>query len=234
MKTLVLACAAWVLGVVGVQADLTVVQTVEGFGQDMENTAKFKDGKTRVDTSPGTSIIMDLRSGEMISLMHAPKTYIKVSGAMARAAIESMKPGQSESGSAKPALTATGKKETISGFPTDEYTCTVAGVKVTLWLTKALPDYETALKEMNGALSQGPMGPLVQGNGIDMATLPGFPIRTALEIQPGQTMTRTVVSVSTQPVADEEFTIPAGYKEMSVPVLTPPAAVAGPSLVPSR
>ena len=75
----------------------------------------------------------------------------------------------------------------------------------------------------------------MQSYGIDPATLPGFPVRTVLEISPGQTMTRTVVSVNTQPIADAEFEIPAGYQAMATPVLTPPAAAgAGPSPAPSR
>ena len=231
MKTLVFACMAWTFGVAVVQADLTVIQTIAGLGQDTESTARFKDGKTRVDASPGTSLIMDLRSGEMINLMHGPKTFLKVSSATARAAIESMKQGQGGTAppDTKPALVATGKKDTVGGFAADEYTCSVAGVKMTLWLTKALPDYGTALKEMSGALSQGPMGPLMQSYGLDMATLPGFPVRTVIEISPGQTVTRTVVSVSTQPIPDAEFEVPAGYKEMAVPVLTPPLAVPSPA-----
>ena len=233
MKTLILIGAVWVLGVAGARADLTIVQKVEGMGQDMENTSRFKAGKTRVDTSPGTSLIMDLKTGEMINLMHAPKTFIKVSSAMAQAAIDSMKQSQGGAPEAKPALTATGKKETISGFAADEYTCNVAGVKMTLWLTRALPDYAAVLKEMTGALGQGPMGPLMQSGGIDVAALPGFPVRTVLEIQPGQTMTRTVVSVSTKPVPDADFEIPPGYKQVEVPVLTPPAAAA-PTASPAR
>ncbi len=233
MKILLFACAFWMLGGMPARADLTVVQKVEGLGEDMENTSRFKAGKTRVDTSPGTSIIMDLKTGEIINLVHAAKTYVKVSGGTARAAIESMKPAPGGPADPKPALAATGRQETISGFAADEYTCTVAGVKMTLWLTRALPDYELALKETSGALSQGPMGTLMQSYGIDMAALPGFPIRTVLETRPGETMTRTVLSVSTKPVPDSEFEIPAGYKEVAVPVLTPPAA-GGPSPSPAR
>lgn len=230
MKTLFFACAFCVLGAVAARADLTVVQKVEGPGEDVENTYRVKAGKTRMDTTPGTSIIMDLKTGEMISLVHTAKIYVKVSGETARKAIEGIKQPQGSAADPKPTLAPTGKKETISGFAADEYTCTVAGGKMTLWLTRALPDYELALKEASGALGQGP---LMQSDGIDMATLPGFPIRTVLEVRPGETMTRTVLSVSTKPVADSEFEIPADYKEVMVPVLTPPEA-GGPSPTPSR
>ena len=233
MKTLVLVCAVWVLGVAGVRADLTVVQKVEGLGQDMENTSRFKAGKTRVDTSPGTSLIMDLKTGEVINLMHAPKTFVRIFGVAARPAVENVKQDPGSPGDARPTLTVTGKTETISGYAADEYICTAGRTKIALWLTKALPDYEAALDQMKGAPSLSPIGSLAQSYGVDPSKLPGFPLRTVVELAPGQTLTRTVVSVSTKPLADSEFEIPPGYKEIAVPVLTPPAA-AEPSPAPAR
>ena len=224
MNAPTLACALYLLSVNPAWADLTVVQKVEGMGQAYENTSLFKDGKTRVDTSPGTSLIMDLKTGETISLNRPQKTYLKISGDMARAAIASLQKTQEEHPDARSPLTATGKKDNISGYEAEEYTCTVAGVQMSLWLTKALPDYQEALKELSEGFKQGPMATLMQNYHFDLSTLPGFPVRTVLEVQPGQTMTRTVVSASTQPIADAEFQVPADYKEISAPTLTPPAA----------
>ena len=213
-----------------VLADLTIVQKVEGMGQNVENTSRFKDGKTRVDTSPGTSLILDLKSGETISLNHPQKTYLKISGAMAQAAVESMKPTPSERPDTRSPLVSTGKKDTVNGYDAEEYTCTIAGVKMALWLTKALPNYEAALKEMGTQLNQGPMAAVMQNYGVDMSTLPGFPVRTVLEMGPGQTMTRTVLSLNTDPLPAAVFQIPADYKEISTTTLTPPAAAnAGPT-----
>ena len=225
MNKLLTAAALGLFATAGsVRADLTIVQKIEGMGQNMESTAEFKGTKTRVNAAPGTSIIMDLKSGEMTQLTESQKTYLKVPVQLAQAAIDSMKKMQGDN-APKPQLTATGKKDTISGYAAEEYTTTIAGSKLSLWLTKAIPDYEKTLKEMSASFSQGPMASMMQSYGLDMANLPGFPIRTVNEVSPGQTLTTTVVSISTKPVADSEFAIPAGYKELSMPTLTPPAGM---------
>lgn len=205
-------------------ADLTITQRVEGMGQNAENISWFKGGKTRVDPSPGLSIIMDLKTGETVSLNHAQKTFFKVSGEMAQAAIDSVKKMQDEHPETKAALTPTGKKDTISGYAAEEYTCKVSDVKVALWLTKELPDYQQALKELATEFREGPMAAMMQNYGLDLSTLPGFPIRTVLSLPPDQTMTRTVVAVSTASVPDSQFEIPPDYQEIPAKILTPPAA----------
>jgi hypothetical protein len=216
-------CSSFVLFGVA-RADLTIVQKLEGAGQNMESTTKFKDNRTRVDAAPGTSIIMDLKTGDIISVMHAQKSYMKISGAMAQQAIEQMKKMQGEQ-TGKPQLTPTGKKDTISGFASEEYTTSIANSKMAFWLTKALPNYQDALKQMSAAFSQGPMAAMMQSLGLDINTLPGFPIRIVQDAGGGQTMTSTVISVNAKPIADADFAIPSGYKELTMPNLTPPGAV---------
>ena len=227
MKTLLLACAVSVLGMASLRADLTVVQRIE-FGDDShtESTSEFKAGKTRVDAFHGTSLIMDLKSGEIISFNQNTKTYFKEAFNMATPpATGGTSLPQTGPSDVKPALIATGRKDMISGFLADEYTCTIAGVKTALWLTKALPDYQKVVEEMKNS-SQGPLGTRTLTDGLDIADLPGFPLRVAIEPQPGQTgSTLTVVSVTTKPIADSEFEIPAGYNKLASPVLTPPAAM---------
>ena len=209
------------------RADVTIVQKVDGMGQNMESTTEIKDGKTRVDASPETSIIMDPKSGDMISVMHAQKKYIKIPSQMAQAALASIQKTQGDH--AAPSLTATGKKETINGFATEEYTCSVAGSNLSLWLTKELPDYQAVLKEMATTFNQGPMAAMMKSLGVDFSTLPGFPIKTINEMD-GQTITSTVVSVSTKPISDADFVVPADYQQMKMPSLTPPAAVQAPAV----
>jgi hypothetical protein len=211
-------------------ADLTIVQKVVGMDQDMESTTKIKPGKTRVDASPATSIIMDLKTGEIISLMHAEKKYMKIPGQMAQAAIEGMQKMEGDQPGTAPELKPTGKKETIGGYPTEEYTCNVAGSKLSLWLTRALPDYQAVLTEMATAFKEGPMAAMMKHFGVDFATLPGFPMRTVNELQPGQTITSTVLSVSTKPIPDSDFDIPADYQAMKTPSLTPSAAEEPPAV----
>ena len=206
------------------RADITIVQQIDGDGQNRESTTKIRSDKTRIDASPATSIIMDLKSGEVISLMHAEKKYVKIPSQMTQAALESVRKMQGNQAAAPPNLAPTGKKESISGYPTEEYTLNFGGHKLSLWLTKALPDYQDVLKQMAAAFSQGPMAAMVKNLGMDFTTLPGFPIRTVNEWQPGRLLTSTVVSVSTAPIPDSDFEIPASYQAMVIPSLTPPAA----------
>ena len=204
MKTLILIGAddlgarAWRAA----RADLTIVQKVEGMGQDMENTSRFKAGKTRVDTSPGTSLIMDLKTGEMINLMHAPKTLhqgFQRDGAGGHREHEAVAGRHCRKRSPRSPPPARRRRSAVS--PADEYTCTVAGVKMTLWLTRALPDYAGGAQGDDRGVGPGSDGAAhAKLRCRSWPALPGFPIRTVLEIQPGQTMTRTVVSVSTKPV----------------------------------
>ena len=168
---------------------------------------------------------LDLKTGETVSLTHPQKTYLKISGDLARAAIASVEQTQTEHPDTRSPLRPTGRRETIAGYGAEEYTCTVAGVKMSLWLTKDLPDYQAALQELNAGFRQGVLAAAMQNYGLDLGTLPGFPVRTVLEVQPGQTMTRTVVSVSTRSLADAEFQIPGDYKEVTATTLTPPALI---------
>ena len=211
------------LAAVPSRADLLITQKVEGMGPaGMETTTKVKGDKMRVDATPEISVIVDVKSGDMINLMHAQKAYLKVSGDMAKAMMEQMKQGQGGAAAAKPELKPTGKKEAINGYACEEYLGTANGMKFNFMLTKALPNYEAALKQLADAMKNGPLAQQTQGMGLDFGALPGFPLRTTLEVG-GQKMTSTVTNVSTALLPDADFNLPAGYQEMAMPSLTPPA-----------
>jgi hypothetical protein len=196
-------------------ADLAIVQKTDGAGQDIETTTNIKLSKMRVDT-PANVVIMDLKTGALTSLMPAEKKYMKIPSQMAQAVFDSMKKSAADQPQTPPVPAPTGNKETISGYPCEEYTYNYHG--------------SAALQEMAAAFSQGPMAAMVKSVGVDFATLPGFPIRTVTELKPGETMTSTTLSVSTKPIPDAEFEIPAGYTELKMPSLTPPDAVQPPAL----
>jgi hypothetical protein len=58
--------------------------------------------------------------------------------------------------------------------------------------------------------------------GMDIAALPGFPVRIVYELHPGETTTTTVLSMDAKPIADSVFDIPADYKPLSLPLPTSP------------
>ena len=225
MKTCLLL-VAFSLAAASSRADLTIVQTVEGLGQTAtRSVTKYKDGKTRMDVAPDSTIIMDAETGDTISLLHAQKRYLKAPAEVVRAAVENLNGTLPKPSEAKPALVATGKKETVAGYPAEEYTATVAGAKIALWLTTAFPEYEKVKRELGAAFREGPLAAMAQNFGLDLANLPGFPVRQINELQPGQTVTATLVSVSSAPIPDGEFEIPAGYEAIATPELTPRAAM---------
>ncbi len=221
-RPLRLAAALLLAALAPARADLLITQKVEGMGPTpMEMTTRVKGDKMRVDPTPEMSMIVDVKTGDMINLLHAQKAYLKISGDTAKAMMEQMKQGQGAA-AGKPDLKATGKKETINGYACEEYAATVNGMKLNFMLTKALPNYEAALKQLADSMKNGPLAQQTQGMGLDFGTLPGFPLRTAMEMA-GQKMTSTVTNVSTAALPEAEFALPAGYKEMAMPSLTPPA-----------
>ena len=229
MKAFFLAVASCLSGVAALHADLTIVQKIEGLGQATESVTKYKDGKTRMDVMPGaTVIIMDAKTGETISLLPAQKRYFKAPANVVKAAVEGMQGESAPTGDGKPQLVPTGRKETIAGYPAEEYSATVSGSKIALWLTRAIPNYEQASRELGTAFKQGPLAAMSQGIGLDLANLPGFPVRQVKEHHPGQTITATLVSVSTQPIPAADFEVPADYQAIVTPELTPRAAVPEP------
>lgn len=206
-----------VCAVSSLRADLTIVQHMDGMGAAIDSATLFKDGRARNDESAAVSLIMDLKSGEVIRLMHAQKSYTKISGHIPAAVIHAMTQSPILPKDGGLALTPAGKKDTVSGYATDEYTCATPRIKMSVWLTKAMPGYAEILKEMSTGFPAIPAVAVLKGLGLDIAALPGFPVRIAYEVRPGQTITSTVVSISSKPIADSEFEIPADYTQMPAP-----------------
>lgn len=206
-KILWLPLLTAVCGFASLRADVTIVVHIDGMGPAIDRTEMIKAGRTRVDYPGGISTIRDIKTGEMIRLLRAKKSYFK-------------SPSKQPSRTPKSGgftLTPTGKKDTISGYSVDEYTGNTATgrTKVTMWLTNAMPDYGNILKELAGTTS------MAAELGLDTAALPGFPMRSSYEFRGGQTYTNTVVSISTEPIADSEFDIPADYEPMQKPAGSP-------------
>jgi hypothetical protein len=72
------------------RADYVVVQKVDGGMQSGEMTIKIKNGKARVDMAPQISTISDSTSGDVITLMHAQKQFMRIPAARPKALVEQM------------------------------------------------------------------------------------------------------------------------------------------------
>ena len=210
------------------RADLVIEQKMESAFQNGNMTMKVKGEKIRTDMEAGPagaiSSIMDLATGDSVTLMHAQKMAMKTSGTQTKQMVEAMKKqlGAAVDGktpASKP--TDTGKSEKVGNYNAEIYTWTNPTGTYTFWVAKDFPNYakiKDQLDKVNKAASAG-MG---QGMGPDYGALPGMTVKALIEMA-GQKITTTLVSVKEETVDAALFDAPKDYQQMAQPGL-PPAA----------
>jgi hypothetical protein len=214
MKPLLLSilCLA---AAVSARADLTIQQNLKqeggpgGKGMDTNITMKVKGEKLRMDGMKDMTSIVDLKTGEVSSLLHQQKAVMTIPG-------EQMKKMQEARAQENPKIDppkATGNKETINGYACEEYETSLGGGKILMWLTKDLPQVEKVMKEL--AQFAGQADPVQ--NMLKEQNISGFPMRTVMDMPGMGKVTVTVVALSEDPIPDSEFTVPSDYKPMKMP-----------------
>jgi len=195
------------------RADFVLKQTVENFGQRQGVTIKLKGSKCRIDTSSDTSALIDPQMGTVI-LLHQPKMFMKVSSEQLSAQAEAIK--KMLSASANPNenadFQADGKSDNISGFATEQYTGKVAGLPVTLDVTRNFSKYRELLTQLY-AVQDAPGLSLFHSLSIPPEKYPGLPVRTTVELL-GQKITTTLDSVEETVLPEQDFVIPPDYHEL--------------------
>src|SRR5437870_13863980 len=106
--------------VVSAHGDLTIVQQVEGAGQNGDVTVKIKGDKERIDAPSQPTRIIDGKTGEMADLMNDKKSFMRISAKQMKAMAETINKFDEGKQPSTPKITPTGKKETINGYETDE------------------------------------------------------------------------------------------------------------------
>jgi hypothetical protein len=200
------------------RADLTMVQSVEGVGPVNSMTIKMKGDKARIDASRQVSTIVDSKTGEIVNILHEQKQVMRMSAAQAKAAaamaMSSM--GAQEAAAQKAQLKPTGKKETINGHETEEFTYETPMLTATYWVARNYPDSDAIMKQLQ-AMTPDAWGAATQGM-PDYRDFPGLPIRSRVNIN-GQQITTTVTSVKMDPLPESDFVVPQGFSEMKMPDL---------------
>lgn len=176
-------------------------------------TIKTQDDKMRNDMGD-TSIIINSKSNEILTLMHNKKMFMRMPGDALTKFSEVMDPSSKKTPEAKPSnlsLQKTGKKETISGFVCEEYTMKEQGL--TLWLTKD-PKISTLIQQLL-LLQKGESDPfhgmLAKVEGVD-----GQPIRI-LSKEMDKSTQWTLLSVKEKSIPAQDFAPPSNYKTLQVP-----------------
>jgi hypothetical protein len=228
-KALSLLCIITLGFICFARADLTILQHVDGVGQDGDATVKIKGDKERIDAPAKPSEIIDGKNGEMVHLMNDRKTFVKISADQVKAAAETI--GKFE-GTAKaaPKLAPTGKKETINGYETEEFVFETPQYKAAFWVAKTYPDAAGILKEMQGPVS-GAWKPSNMGL-PDYTDFPGLPLKTVISMGNNQ-MTTTIKSIKKDPISPSEFEIPKDFQDMTKTAGPPPERAGSSSSSPS-
>jgi hypothetical protein len=146
--------------------------------------------------------------------MHDQKMVVRTSAAKIKAAAELMAKSQGGKESAeKPKIVPTGKKETINGYQTEQYTCDAPHFKATYWIATNYPDGAVILKQLQAIKMDALNGP--NSHMPDYRDFPGVPVKTVLAINGKEVVTK-LDSIKQDALSDSEFAVPAGYKDLNM------------------
>ena len=216
MRVLPLFVIASACLIISVRADLTIVQRVEGGAQNGDVTVKIKGDKERMDAASQPTRIIDGKAGEMLDLMNDKKTFVRISATQMKAAAETMQRlDSSKPGTSTPKLRPTGKKETISGYETEEYVYETADFKAHFWVATKYPGADAILRQLQAPMT-GAWRPSNMGV-PDYTDFPGLPLKTVISGKDGE-VTTTIISIKQDPLSDAEFAIPSDFQESKRPL----------------
>lgn len=213
MKASFLSLLFFSLFCLNAQADFTIVQKVEAKGQATEMTLKIKGDRIRMEAAPQTTLIVDAKTGDTLTLLNAQKKFIRISGDTTKAIAE-MAAKYGGATVEKPRFTATGKKTTINGFEAEEYVGETSSFKATYWIAPKFPDSAAILKQLQ-AVTPTAWSELAKGM-LDYRDLPGFPLKTHVKAG-DEEITCTVTAVKADPLSDAEFAVPKDFQEVKMP-----------------
>ena len=209
------ALLLWLLAIAGLaRADIVVVQRVDGAGQSGEQTIRVKDSKARCDIGGGAvSVIVDRQTGETTTLSHPQRGFLTLTPEANRAMLEKMK--HVRGSQQAPPLVATGKKEKVGDYQCDIFTADIGAVKMTYWLAKEYPNYQTFISQLD-VLESAPLASAASGLAPRTKDLPGMPMKMLMEMST-QKVTISLLSAKEESADPAIFKIPAGYKELPAP-----------------
>ena len=213
MKAIALALFLLAAFSLSARGDFTLVQKVEGKGEAKEIVLKIKGDKIRMEASPQMTMIIDGRTGDMITLMKAQKKIVRISGDKTKAIAE-MATKYSGTTSEKTKIVATGKKMTINGYEAEEYIAESKAFKAHYWIAPDFPNSAEIMKQLQ-AIIPAAWTDLAKGM-LDYRDLPGYPLRTQVNLGDGEVIS-TLVTLKTDPLSDAEFVPPKDFTEMKMP-----------------
>lgn len=203
--------------IVSAEADLTIIESVQGLGPPSEVTVKIKGDKLRVDATPDVATIFNAGTGEMLQVLKAQKSVIRISGEKMKAATELMDKHSGKSSSAEKAkLSPTGKKEKINGYEAEEYVTDTPSFKARYWVARNYPNGEAIFRELQSI--KPPNWDFSKMGIPDFTELPALPIKTVMTVG-GAEVTSTITAIKRDALSDADFSVPPDFKELQMPDL---------------
>jgi len=201
-----------------VQADLTLVQKVEGGGgPGGDVTVRIKGDKARIDVSPQITTIVDGKTGEVLTLMKDQKAVVRISADKMKAAADMInKFADKKALTTPPKPKPTGRKEVVNGYEAEEYTVETPLFKAAYWLAPSYPNGAAILKQLQAVKSD--FWNSAKTNVPDYREFPALPIKTIMDLGTSK-MTTALVSAKDDPLADSDFAVPGDFHEVNVPDL---------------
>ncbi len=200
------------------RADVVVEQKMESAAMNGNMVMKIKGDQARMDMpSPAgeVTVIMNVTSGEMTTLMHAQKMSMKMNINALKQQTEAMQKQSGFDPSKMEKPKATGVTEKVGDWTAEVYEFSLGSSTGKLWVAKDFPNAQS-IKDQMKKLSAA------NSSGFDPSKLdvPGMVVKTQMTTPVGA-MTTTLVKAVEAPVADSEFTLPTGYQEMKIPGAAP-------------
>ena len=213
MKAPVLSLLFASLFSLNAQADLTLIQKMESKGQTSEMALKIKGDRVRMEATPEMTMIVQGKTGDVITLINAQKKFMRISADKAQAIAE-MAAKYGASTTEKPKLVLTGKKMTINGYEAEEYIAETAKFKASYWIAPKFPGSVEILKQLQ-AVIPATWNDLAKGM-LDYRDLPGLPLRTQVKLG-DEEVTSTVVAIKQDPLSEADFLVPKDFQEVKMP-----------------
>lgn len=191
-------------------------------------TIKIKGDKARIDVSPQLTTIVNGATGELLNLLNDQKTIVRIPPDKMKTIADMMNSfGGGKAGPQKPRLTPSGQREMIDGYDTEQYTCDGPDFKATYWIAPSYPNGAAVLAQLQSIKSE--FWDAANTKMPDFRDFPGLPIRMRMTVSnppvehagndtahPTE-ITTVVGGVSLNSIPDDQFTVPADFKEVAVP-----------------
>jgi hypothetical protein len=214
MKRSLVAICGLPLVLISSRADVTVVQTLDSAMMKGEMVMKVKGDKARTDMPAGMmgnmTVLMDVKAGESITLMHGPKMMLRMKTgdamAAAAAAVDATKIQKPK---------ATGQTEKVGAWDAEIFEAETGMGPARMWVAKDFPNYAAVQKELKRISEATTKGKTFDPSNFDMG---GMVVKSEMSSPVGKIIS-TLVRVDTKSLDAREFEVPQGYTEQKMPAI---------------